>query len=90
MTQEVYGAKKIVDFLEEGFIFMKVDCEKGDGIKLAKKNSIKHYPTTVTYNSDGKELARRVGAIYKPAEAKRYFKTLSEGNYKANEVAGPK
>jgi len=40
---------------------MKVDAEKGEGIRLAKKYNVRGYPTVVFVNNDSVEIDRIVG-----------------------------
>ena len=45
----------------ETVILYRVDCEKGDGIAMAKDFVVKAYPTFVLLNKDGQTLDRWVG-----------------------------
>jgi thioredoxin-like negative regulator of GroEL len=44
-----------------GVILHKVDCEKGEGIELAKKFDIRGYPTFILANSAGEPISRWMG-----------------------------
>jgi tetratricopeptide (TPR) repeat protein len=45
------------------FVNMKVDCEKGEGVELAKRFKIMNYPTIVFLKSDGSEIDRHIGYL---------------------------
>lgn len=45
------------------FVNMKVDCEKGEGVELAKRFKIMNYPTIVFLKSDGAEIDRHIGYL---------------------------
>jgi thioredoxin-like negative regulator of GroEL len=44
-----------------GVILHKIDCEKGEGIELAKKYEIRGYPTFILANSKGEPISRWMG-----------------------------
>jgi tetratricopeptide (TPR) repeat protein len=50
----------------EGAILFEVDCEKGEGVKLAEKYEIRGYPTYIAMNGDGDVTDRWIG--YEGAE----------------------
>jgi len=45
----------------EDFILVQIDCEKGEGVKLAKKYSIKGYPTFILANAEAETYYRWMG-----------------------------
>lgn len=45
----------------EDVILVQIDCEKGEGVKLAKKYSIKGYPTFILANAEAETYYRWMG-----------------------------
>jgi tetratricopeptide (TPR) repeat protein len=45
----------------EEAILHPVDCEKGEGIEIAKRYNVRGYPTFKMVNSEGKEIERWIG-----------------------------
>lgn len=61
LDKEVFTQKDIGDFYNTHFINLKVDAEKGEGIKLKKKYGIKSYPTLIFVNSKGELIHKKIG-----------------------------
>ncbi|MBI2568705.1 MAG: thioredoxin family protein [Candidatus Schekmanbacteria bacterium] len=53
--------------LMNGFVSIRIDVEKGEGVDLAKQFKIFNYPTVVFVGADGEEIDRHVGLLT-PAE----------------------
>ena len=66
MVSEVFPLKEVGDFYNANFICYKLDCEKGDGVEVAKTYQIMSFPTYLYVGGNGK-LFYRSGA-YMPAE----------------------
>ncbi len=64
MDKEVYTDAAVTE-LSGGFVSLKLDAEKGEGIDLAKRFRIFNYPTVVLLRPDESEIDRVVG--YRPA-----------------------
>jgi thiol-disulfide isomerase/thioredoxin len=62
MAMEVFPLPEAGTFFNKHFINVKVDAEKGEGIKLAKTYSPSGYPTLIFTDPDGKQLYRTTGA----------------------------
>ena len=45
------------------FVSLKMDMEKGEGPKVAKRYGIEVYPTMLILDAEGNEIKRIVGAL---------------------------
>ena len=72
MVSEIFPLKEVGDFYNANFICYKLDCEKGDGVEVAKTYQIMSFPTYLYVDGNGK-LFYRSGS-YMPAE-----KFIAEG-----------
>jgi len=61
MLRDVFPQKSVGEFMNTNFVPVKVNAEKGEGVELAKKYTIKAYPTFVIIDGDEKEAGRVVG-----------------------------
>ena len=61
MAKEVLPQKEVGDFLNERFVSVKYDMEKGEGPEIAKKYKVDAYPTFLLLNADGSLLNSIVG-----------------------------
>lgn len=61
MASEVFTQESVGKFINDNFIPVKYDMEKGEGIKLSGAYSVTAYPTFLILDSKGNELARMVG-----------------------------
>lgn len=64
--RKVYTNPEVAAYANDKQINWKIDAEKGEGPDLAKKYSVKGYPTIVFANADGTEIDRIYG--YLPPE----------------------
>lgn len=62
MDQEVFNRSDVGSYMNNEFINLKIDAEKGEGISLAKQFNIKAFPTFVVLDPQKKELFRLQGA----------------------------
>ena len=53
MAKEILPQKEVGDFLNERFVCVKYDMEKGEGPEIAKKYEVDAYPTFLLLNADG-------------------------------------
>lgn len=63
MSATVFMEPAVADYFNATFINAKVDMEKGEGIDIKNKYSVKAYPTFLYLDKDGKELNRLVGSM---------------------------
>ncbi len=61
MAKEVYPQKEVGDLYNAQFVNVMIDAEKGEGIALAKKFSVDHYPTLLFMDANEKIAYRSVG-----------------------------
>lgn len=61
MAREIFPQKECGDAMNNKFVSIKIDMEKGEGVELAKRLAIKSYPTFIVFNADGSEVNRIVG-----------------------------
>ncbi|MEG0517495.1 MAG: thioredoxin domain-containing protein [Bacteroidales bacterium] len=61
MSEKIFPMEKVGTFFNANFVNIKIDMEKGEGPELAKKFSVKAYPTFLILSADGKEVGRIVG-----------------------------
>ena len=55
-TKNVLTDEEVGKFMNKAFVNLKYDAEKGEGIKVAKKYSVRTYPTLLIIDSDGNIL----------------------------------
>jgi thiol:disulfide interchange protein len=77
MTKTTFADTKVGDFANQNFIAFKVDCERGEGIKLAEKYDIDSYPTICFIDKNGNLRNKEIG--YK--DVKEFLGILQ--NYKS-------
>lgn len=68
LSNNIFPAKIVGDYMNATFVNTKFDAEKGEGIELAKKYAVKNYPTLLILNSKGEELGRLIGSSRTPEE----------------------
>lgn len=61
MSREVFPEAQIGDYFNDKFINVKMDMEKGEGKKVARKYGIRAFPTLLFVNSDGDVVHRVAG-----------------------------
>jgi len=61
MEREVFLDNEVGKFANTHYYALKVDGEKGYGVKIAKENFITVYPTIIIYDKDGVESKRISG-----------------------------
>lgn len=65
MTNNVFPQKVVGDYMNEEFVNVKIDMEKGEGPELGKRLQVRAYPTFVMFDGDGNEIGRMVGGLSK-------------------------
>ena len=63
MSRNAFTDAEVGEFFNKNFICVKVDCEKGEGIELARKWKITAYPTLLGIDAAGNVKQRNVGAL---------------------------
>lgn len=61
MANNVFTLPQAGEFFNSGFINIKIDMEKGEGIQLKEKFEVKAFPTFIIFDSNGNETGRIVG-----------------------------
>lgn len=64
MERDVFSDKTVSNLMNEKFISMKVDAEKGNGASLAAIFEVIAYPTLLFLDENGRVLERKEGAAY--------------------------
>ena len=80
MVKDVFPMQEVGDFYNANFVCYKLDCEKGDGVEVAKIYQINSFPTYLFVDGNGK-LFYRSGS-YMSAE-----KFIAEGKIALEEFA---
>lgn len=75
LDANTYSDAKVAEFVHANVVPFKIDAEKGEGIEVAKKYSVKAFPTILLITSNGEEIDRLLG--YMPPD--KFLETL--GNY---------
>lgn len=64
MDQEVFTHPSTADYLNENFINVKIDAEKGVGPEWAFEYGVLAYPTLLFLDKDGNILVRKEGSAF--------------------------
>jgi len=81
LSSEIFTQQDVADFFNDNFIAIKIDCEKGEGIDLAKQYHVGAYPSLLWIDAKDRLVHRVVGfrtAEKLMAEAKE---ALNGGNF---------
>ena len=60
MEEEIYTDQSVAQMLDQGFVALHVDIEKGDGQAIAERYRVQAYPTMLVLDEHGVELGRLV------------------------------
>lgn len=63
LSKNVFVDDDLGEFMNENFVSLKLDGEKGDGLRLMNEFSLDSYPTMLFLNSDMDLLQKIVGAV---------------------------
>ncbi len=74
MASHVFTNDTVSGFFNRNFICVAQDMEKGEGLELAKKYSVKNYPTYIWADATGKQIQRSVGST-----TAQNFLSIAEG-----------
>ena len=61
MDKETMIDPKTVEFVNKNFIPVKMDMERGDGLKISRKYNITSYPTFMFFNPEGEYVYIAIG-----------------------------
>lgn len=61
MAEKVLPQKEVGDYMNDKFVCIKIDMEKGEGPELAKRFTVSAYPTFIVFRNDGSLVCRIVG-----------------------------
>lgn len=62
MSNQVFPLKYVGDYMNQHFVNVKIDMEKGEGVELAKRYEVKAFPTMFLLNADGEVVYKILGA----------------------------
>ena len=66
LDKKTYGDPGAAEYINQSFVGLKSNAEKGDGINVAKKFQVSQFPTTLVLNSSGKKVGDFAG--FKPPQ----------------------
>jgi len=66
MSANIFTDPAVAEYYNENYVCLKIDMEKGEGIDIAKKYSIRAYPTLLYLDDQGERLLVTVGANRDP------------------------
>lgn len=61
LSEKIFTQQKVGDYLNEHFVCLKIDMEKGEGPELSKRWEVKSYPTLLLIRTDGVLLHKIIG-----------------------------
>lgn len=64
MNEDVYSDKDLSDFLNDNFISIKVNAEKGNGPNMTVLYNVSSFPGLLFLDENGRVLERKEGAAY--------------------------
>ena len=64
MDEDVFTDRELGRYMNERFVSLKVDAEKGNGVNLASLYNVRAYPTLVFLDTRGRVVAQKEGAAY--------------------------
>lgn len=92
MAEKVLPLKEVGEYMNERFVCIKIDMEKGEGPGLAGKYKVTAYPTFLVLKEDGSLMQRVVGGTLDGKEfiqkVDAAFDENSAANLEAEYVAG--
>ncbi len=62
MTNNIFPLENVGEYFNKNFVNIKIDMEKGEGIEIAKKYSVRAYPTFLILDAQGNEVNRILGS----------------------------
>ncbi|MBN2683086.1 MAG: thioredoxin family protein [Bacteroidales bacterium] len=74
MDKQTFNDSIVKPIMEENFVLLKIDAEKGVGPKLAKKYRVSAFPSFMFYSADGKVIKKIMGF----QKAEEFIKTMED------------
>lgn len=74
MASQVLTQKKVGDYMNDKFVSVKIDMEKGEGPDVKKRYGVRAYPTFLIIQSDGVLIHQVVGY----SESDKFIKQVDE------------
>jgi thiol-disulfide isomerase/thioredoxin len=68
MDRDIFPQQEVYPFINEKFVSVKFDMERGEGVELAKRYDVNSFPTYLILQSDGTLAHRLIGASATPSE----------------------
>ena len=72
MAKQIFPQQKVGEFFNKTFVNAKFDAEKGEGVDVAKRYSVKAYPTFLILDSDGEEVDGSSAEPMPTASSRKY------------------
>ena len=63
MTKKIFPTKIVGNYFNEKFINVKIDAERGEGVKFAEKYDVNAYPSLLFIDANGKLVGKNIGAV---------------------------
>ncbi len=73
MKKNTYTNNDVVDYLNQDYICVSIDAEKGDGPAVARKYGVSAFPTVIVLNADGSLKDKSTGYL-KPQQLLKFVK----------------
>ncbi len=80
LDKTTFKDAKVISYLNENFINVKMNMEAGEGPKLAQKYRVSGYPTLLFINSEGEAIGRIGGYVKAAAFVKNAKKAKNAFN----------
>ena len=84
MDKETFGNAEVAAYLQNNFVCLKMDMEKGAGVKLAMKYGVSGFPTILVFNSKAQLIYRSTGYL-KPEP---FLKAMKEAVEEVKPIKG--
>jgi thiol:disulfide interchange protein len=61
LERDAFETEAAASYFNKNLVNIKINAEKGEGIELAQKHSVRAYPTIIFLRPNGQEISRHVG-----------------------------
>jgi thiol:disulfide interchange protein len=79
MDEEVFSDKSTAKFLNDNFLNVKIDAEKGEGPDISTIFNVNQYPTLLFLDAKGRQLVRKDGSSFHTELREMGLKALGLG-----------